>query len=439
MSDLNEKTQNSTDNAEDTMNKETLDNTETVESAETAKFGTANAEASQDKASKIEAADAASVETESDTTESDAADADAVESDTAKSDTEDINNLPFNFVFDDAADDEISMADDTVNAIGGETAGVNAAAEGITNNAADEADESDEGSENGDVSSSVAADNAMKVNETLALQRDDDAFEHAAKGEKEPVSNAVTDAAATSVSTRLDREIRSSRDYALKANPTLALEHVTVKNAKTGRAVLDDVSLAFHKGGTYAMLATEDDLETRQAMLGVLTGMILPDSGNVISKSVNLRELEPLEVLAHRIGFIPQQYAVRADLDAESNILYAMDASNRNFLKPKPVIARELLKKVGFEGATSGVSIGELSAIEQYRVAVARALACEAEVIIADEPTAAFEDDEAGASDAATVLDLLTGLKRDDDGKRCIIIVTDRESVANAMETVYEL
>lgn len=403
MSDLNEKTQNSTDNAEDTMNKETLDNTETVESAETAKFGTANA--------------------------------DAVESD-----TEDINNLPFNFVFDDAADDEISMADDTVNATDGEDAGVNAAAEGITNNAAvDEADESDEGGENGDASSSVAADNAMKVNETLALQREDDAFGHAAKGEKEPVSNAVTDAAATSVSTRLDREIRSSRDYALKANPTLALEHVTVKNAKTGRTVLDDVSLAFHKGGTYAMLAAEDDLETRQAMLGVLTGMILPNSGNVISKSVNLRELEPLEVLAHRIGFIPQQYAVRADLDAESNILYAMDASNRNFLKPKPVIARELLKKVGFEGATSGVSIGELSAIEQYRVAVARALACEAEVIIADEPTAAFEDDEAGASDAATVLDLLTGLKRDDDGKRCIIIVTDRESVANAMETVYEL
>lgn len=380
--DMNEheNTQNSNDNAEDTMNKGTLDNTENVDD------------------SKVEAV------------ADDTANDDAVAGDSAaESNEEDVNNLPFNFVFDDAASADA---------------------------AADEENKTEESGEAADNLSSVAADNAMKVNETLALQRSDDTVKSTAEGDKKPVSNEVTDAAATSVSTRLDREIRGSRRFALKSNPTLALDHVTISNAETGRAVLDDVSMAFHKGNTYAVLIAQGDLEMRQALLGVTLGMIMPTSGNVISKSVNLHELEPLEVLAHRIGFIPQQYAVRADMDAENNLLYAMDASNRNFLKPKPVIARELLKKVGFDAVTSGVAVGTMSALDQYRVAVARALVCEADVIIADEPTAAFEDD---AEAAETVLKLLAGLKRDADGKRCIIIVTDRESVASAMETTYEL
>ena len=85
--------------------------------------------------------------------------------------------------------------------------------------------------------------------------------------------------------------------------------------------------------------------------------------------------------------------------------------SNRNFLQPKPVIARELLKRVGFEEVTSGLPVGKMSALDQRRVeAMARALSCEAEVIIADEPTAGLNRD-----DAAVVLGLLKKAKRDED------------------------
>ena len=139
-------------------------------------------------------------------------------------------------------------------------------------------------------------------------------------------------------------------------------------------------------------------------------------------------------MLGHRIGFIPQRFAVRGDLDAEGNVLYAMDASNRNFLQPKPVIARELLKRVGFEEVTSGLPVGKMSALDQRRVAIARALSCEAEVIITDEPTAGLNRD-----DAAVVLGLLKKAKRDEDRKRAIIVVTDNPEVADQMEHCAEL
>ena len=267
---------------------------------------------------------------------------------------------------------------------------------------------------------SVASDNANRVNETLALGATDD---EQALDQHETV--------------QADREIKHHRKkdaFFFKANPTFALDHVTVHNRRTGRDVLDDVSLAFHAGATHAVLVDAEDVEQHQALVATMVGMMRTTSGNVMHKSTNLADATPVDVLGHRIGFIPQRFAVRGDLDAEGNVLYAMDASNRNFLQPKPVIARELLKRVGFEEVTSGLPVGKMSALDQRRVAIARALSCEAEVIIADEPTAGLNRD-----DAAVVLGLLKKTKRDEDRKRAIIVVTDNPEVADQMEHCAEL
>lgn len=278
--------------------------------------------------------------------------------------------------------------------------------------------------------SDVVANNANQVKETLALRSSD-----------EPTvleSHEMVKAdSATSVSSQLDREIKHHRKkdaFFFKANPTFALDHVTVTNRKTGRNILDDLSLSFHAGATHAVLVDAEDREQHQALLATMVGMVRTDRGNVMHKSTNLSDVEPVEMLGHRIGFIPQRFAFRPDLDAESNVLYAMDASNRNFLKPKPVIARELLKRVGFDEVTSGLAVGEVSELNQRRVAIARALSCEAEVIIADEPTAGLD-----ADDAAVVLDLLKKFKRDADRKRAIIVVTTNPEIADAMEHSVEL
>lgn len=278
--------------------------------------------------------------------------------------------------------------------------------------------------------SDVVANNANQVKETLALSSSD-----------EPTvleSHEMVKAdSATSVSSQLDREIKHHRKkdaFFFKANPTFALDHVTVTNRKTGRNILDDLSLSFHAGATHSVLVDAEDREQHQTLLATMVGMVRTDRGNVMHKSTNLSDVEPVEMLGHRIGFIPQRFAFRPDLDAESNVLYAMDASNRNFLKPKPVIARELLKRVGFDEVTSGLAVGEVSELNQRRVAIARALSCEAEVIIADEPTAGLD-----ADDAAVVLDLLKKFKRDADRKRAIIVVTTNPEVADAMEHSVEL
>ena len=352
--------------------------------------------------------------TEAETTEavetSDAAVASTTEAGTDATTDVDAASIDFDVIYDDD-EDETDAAADTESS---ETVDVPSAAE--QNDETADAD--------------IVKDNANRVNETLALHKSDDIESLDAR------ATAASDSA-TSVSSRLNREIKRTRKkdaFFLKSNPTFALNHVTVTHRKTGRNILDDLSLAFQAGATHAVLVDAEDNQQHQALLATMVGMIRPDRGNVMNKSANLNEVEPLDVLGHRIGFIPQRFAVRGELDAESNILYAMDASNRNFLKPKPVIARELLKRVGFTEATSGLPIGKLSELDQRRVAIARALCCEAEVIVADEPTVGLDRDE-----AAEVLALLSKFKRDADRKRAIIVVTVNPEVADAMEHSVEL
>ena len=355
---------------------------------------------------------------------------------TTESATEAAESVNFSVIYDDA--DDADNAND-VPAQSVESASVADtidAAEDVSATEGESDADSTDGSDAADTNApdesngGAASENADRVNATLAL---------GTPKENNPLQSRKTVKAdsATSVSSQLDREIKRTKKkdaFFFKANPTFALNHVTVTDRKTGRNLLDDLSLAFHAGATHAVLVDEEDNEQHQTLLATMVGMIRPNSGNVTHKSAKLDELEPVEVLGHRIGFIPQQFAARKDLDAESNVLYAMNASNRNFLKPKPVIARELLQRVGFDEVTSGLPISKVNELNQRRVAIARAISCEAEVIIADEPTAGLN-----ADDTQVVLELLRKLKRDNGRKRAIIVVTADPEVADAMEHSVEL
>ena len=89
---------------------------------------------------------------------------------------------------------------------------------------------------------------------------------------------------------------------------------MTVHNRKTGRDVLDDVSLAFHAGATHAVLVDAEDVEQHQALVATMVGMMRTTSGNVMHKSTNLADATPVDVLGHRIGFIPQRSPCAATL-----------------------------------------------------------------------------------------------------------------------------
>ncbi|MBW3082099.1 ATP-binding cassette domain-containing protein [Bifidobacterium phasiani] len=288
--------------------------------------------------------------------------------------------------------------------------------------------------------------NAARVNETLNLARPagadaatdaaepGDAFDAARITAEHTLHAAGRRTTATAVSTRIDRELGIGKDdeILLKSNPTFAFDAVGYRNRKTGRNVVERLSLAFQAGGVYAVLVPADDDELRAVLVGLMSGFLLPTEGSVMNKSANYMQLEPSELHGHRVGLVPQRFGVRADLSAVANVVYAMDASGRTFLKPKPVLARELLAAAGLDAGRCDAKAGALSQADRRRVAIARAICCEAQIVVADEPTGGLDDAERDAI-LATLRELATG-----DPQRCVIIVTSDETVAEAADRVVE-
>ena len=333
------------------------------------------------------------------------------------------------------ADDE-KPGDDTQDAAAQEPASAGNTADNTSADTGD-ADTGTTAAGTADENLDVAAANASKVNETLKLST---GGKTAGDGQKKTRAGRVTVASASvdpamRLSSRIDKELKRSKadSIRLKSYPTFSMNKVTVTDKKSGRHVLDRMNQAFYAGHVYSVLLPDNDRVLHETLMGVMSGIIRPHDGNVMNKSANLLELEPGEVRGHRLGLVPQQYAVRDDMSAERNLVYAMDASGRTFLKPKPVIARELLHKVHFDVDTPNAPVGKLDVVEQRRVAIARAIACEAEVLIADEPTGGLNDD-----DSVEILQLLTSLTHGDP-KRCVIILTESEAVANIAETIIKL
>ena len=357
------------------------------------------------------------------------------------------DSVQFSIVFDDDGDDSDAIVIDAADAEIDTTAEADTTV--ATDGSAEEAPADDEkpGDDTQDAAAQepasadnnldVAAANASKVNETLKLST---GGKTAGDGQKKTRAGRVTVASASvdpamRLSSRIDKELKRSKadSIRLKSYPTFSMNKVTVTDKKSGRHVLDRMNQAFYAGHVYSVLLPDNDRVLHETLMGVMSGIIRPHDGNVMNKSANLLELEPGEVRGHRLGLVPQQYAVRDDMSAERNLVYAMDASGRTFLKPKPVIARELLHKVHFDVDTPNAPVGKLDVVEQRRVAIARAIACEAEVLIADEPTGGLNDD-----DSVEILQLLTSLTHGDP-KRCVIILTESEAVANIAETIIKL
>jgi putative ABC transport system ATP-binding protein len=160
-----------------------------------------------------------------------------------------------------------------------------------------------------------------------------------------------------------------------------------------GRVVLAGVSCELARGDLLAVTGHSGVGKT--TLLHALGGVEPPDSG-----SVRLGDMAVGERTRTRIALVPQQHGLLALLTAAENVELALQAAGR----PRAEVrdrAEAALLAVGLGRRTEHL-VDELSGGEQQRVAVARALAVEPEVLLADEPTA-----ELDAENRARVLDAL--------------------------------
>jgi putative ABC transport system ATP-binding protein len=166
---------------------------------------------------------------------------------------------------------------------------------------------------------------------------------------------------------------------------------------------LRDVSLRLEPGELVAL--TGPSGSGKSTLLQLIGGLDRPDDGDVRVDSVSVPGLaHPARFRRDVIGFVFQLHHLLPHLTAADNVELAMIGTGRGRTQ-RAERARELLGEVGL-GNRADARPSALSGGERQRVAVARALANEPRLLLADEPTGALD-----TVSGAKVLDLMQAMR----------------------------
>lgn len=200
--------------------------------------------------------------------------------------------------------------------------------------------------------------------------------------------------------------------------------HKAYQNGQISQSVLHDISLDIESGEFVAIVGASGN--GKSTLLNLLTGIDKPSQGEVNVCGSALHQLSEEQLSVWRgthVGIVFQFFQLLPSLSLLQNILLPMD-----FVAKKPKCerlerAQYLLELVGLSNQ-AGQLPSQVSGGQQQRAAIARALANNPPLIVADEPTGNLDEATADA-----VFELFTQLNQ--QGKT-LVMVTHNEALAKS-------
>ena len=205
--------------------------------------------------------------------------------------------------------------------------------------------------------------------------------------------------------------------------PDIELRHVT-KAFGTHR-VLDDVNLTVPAGHGFCILGRSGT--GKSVTLKHIIGLMKPDSGDVLVRGEEITRLAARELSRVRqgLGFLFQHAALFDSITVGENVAFPL--RRHTTLSDSAIRARaaELLAQVGLNREYDKMP-ADLSGGMRKRAGLARALALDPAILLADEPSAGLDPITAGEIDQ-----LLVGLKS--GGRTTLVVVTHNIPSARAI------
>ena len=201
------------------------------------------------------------------------------------------------------------------------------------------------------------------------------------------------------------------------------------KDAEKDDYVLKNINYSFEKGKVYSIKGKSGSGKT--TLLSLISGLETKYEGNIYYKNKKLRKIDKDIYRNTNVGIVFQSYNLLPHLTSIENIILSMDISKVK-VKNKKEKALELMKSVGLKENYKNRRVLKLSGGEQQRIAIARSLSYNPEIILADEPTGNLDKETENE-----ILDIFINLAHNEN--KCVIIVTHSENVCNKSDIIYEL
>ncbi len=206
-------------------------------------------------------------------------------------------------------------------------------------------------------------------------------------------------------------------------NNYIKIKNLTKKYEKNKTIkVLNDISFNFESGKTYSI--TGPSGSGKSTLLNLLSLIDNPTTGSIEINSNKIKLNNKVEndlIRAKKIGIIYQDKNLLSDFTALENVYLPNLLVSKE--KQKSIeLAKKLIKNVGMSSRINHFP-NELSGGENQRIAIARALINNPDIILADEPTGSLDSDN-----AKLIFKILFNLK---NKNRIIIFATHNRYFAN--------
>jgi putative ABC transport system ATP-binding protein len=197
----------------------------------------------------------------------------------------------------------------------------------------------------------------------------------------------------------------------------------TVQSGDRPLTILHPMDLAVPAGQSLAIIGPSGS--GKSTLLGLIAGLDSPSSGHILIDGTDITTLDEdalARLRGEKVGFVFQFFHLVPSLTALENILVPMEIAGRKDARTR---AQMLLDEVALHDRGHHYP-SQLSGGEQQRIAIARALANDPPLILADEPTGNLD-----TTNGRLILDLLLQVKRA-RGATLVLVTHDRSVAAIA-------
>jgi putative ABC transport system ATP-binding protein len=192
---------------------------------------------------------------------------------------------------------------------------------------------------------------------------------------------------------------------------------------------VSEVSFSLARGEFVALVGPSGSGKT--TLLNLIGGLDQPDGGRVVLNGVEMSALSPRQrarFRRHHIGYIFQAFNLIPVLTAEENAGFILELRGEERTRIRDRVKR-IFSDLGLDGKEARKP-GALSGGEQQRVAVARALVADPDIVLADEPTANLD-----SANAELLLEMMQRMNAK-YGTTFVISTHDRRVVSRARREI---
>jgi putative ABC transport system ATP-binding protein len=193
--------------------------------------------------------------------------------------------------------------------------------------------------------------------------------------------------------------------------------------------VLKNVTCAFEAGKVYAIVGKSGS--GKSTMLSLLGGLDVPDEGEVLFKEEPTSKMNLSRYRLESAAMIYQSFRLLPLLTVSENITLPMEL--RGFRgKQARDKAKELVARVALPESVLDRFPSMLSGGEQQRVAIARSMSMDTNLLLADEPTGNLDEDN-----SQNIVDILVSIAHRDG--YCVVIASHDLAILPKIDVVYHM